>query len=130
MYVYQKSRNFVSEKKKNIINHLKQQQTMKKYFVQYTQTEAGLQPYLRSLSKGSHWIYQYETTDLQEALKVARKEIETTDLTKIEDLEYDLTDREYNLNVSRIDVLQADTDEDGEEIIDWVDFDSPGFWVE
>ena len=103
---------------------------MKKYFVQYTQTEAGLQPYLRSLSKASRWIYQYETADLQEALKVARKEIEATDLTKIEDLEYDLTDREYNLNVSRIDVLQVDTDEDGEEIIDWVDFDSPGFWVE
>lgn len=130
MYVYQKSRNFVSEKKKNIINHLQQQQTMKKYLVQYTQTEAGLQPYLRSLSKAPRWIYQYKTADLQEALKVARKEIEATDLTKIEDLEYDLTDREYNRNVSRIDVLQVDTDEDGEEIIDWVDFDSPEFWVE
>lgn len=100
---------------------------MKKFFVQFAQTTTGTQPTLRSLTKGNHLVCQYETTDFEDAINVAQKEIELSDFTNVEELEYNLTDDEYNQNVSWIEILE--TDEDGEEIIGWVDFDSPRFWV-
>ena len=101
---------------------------MKKFFVQYAPTTTDVQPFLKTLTKGNHMIYQYETTDLQDALNVARKEIEVSDLTNIKEIEYSLTDKEYNQNVSWIEILE--TDDSGNEIIGWVDFDSPRFLVE
>lgn len=100
---------------------------MKKFFVQFAQTTTGTQPTLSSLTKGNRLVCQYETTDLEDAINVAQKEIELSDFTNVEELEYNLTDEEYNQNVSWIEILE--TDEDGEEIIGWVDFDSPRFWV-
>ena len=100
---------------------------MKKYIVQYSPT-AGAQPLLQSLTKKAHFIYEFETTDLEEALKVAKKEIEVSDLTTIEELPYSPTDEEFYKNTTRIEILE--TDEDGEELIGWVEFDSPTYWLE
>lgn len=99
---------------------------MKKYIVQYSPT-AGAQPSLQSLTKKAHFIYEFETTDLEEALKVAKKEVEVSDLTTIEELPYSPTDEEFQKNAVKIEILETDEDE---EIIDWVDFDSPTYWLE
>ena len=100
---------------------------MKKYIVQYSQT-AGAQPSLQSLTKKAlHFIYEFETTDLEEALEVAKKEVEVSDLTTIEELPYSPTDEEFQKNTVRLEILEIDEDE---ENIDWVDFDSPTYWLE
>lgn len=105
----------------------KGKRTMKKYIVQYSQT-AGAQPSLQSLTKKApHFIYEFETTDLEEALEVAKKEVEVSDLTTIEELPYSPTDEEFQKNTVRLEILEIDEDE---ENIDWVEFDSPTYWLE
>ena len=99
---------------------------MKKYIVQYSPT-AGAQPSLQSLTKKAHFIYELETTDLEEALEVAKKEVEVSDLTTIEELPYSPTDEEFQKNAVKIEILEIDEDE---ENIDWVEFDSPTYWLE
>lgn len=73
------------------------------------------------------YVYQFETADLEEAKKVAKKETEVSDLMKIEELAYDPTDEEFNENATWVEILE--TDEDGEELIGWVEFDSPTYWL-
>lgn len=100
---------------------------MKKYIVLYSPT-AGAQLWLMSLTnKASDPIYQFETTDINEALEVAKKEVEVSDHTKIEELQYSPTDDEFYKNSSKIEILEMD--EDG-ELADCVEFDSPTYWVE
>ena len=73
------------------------------------------------------YVYQFETTDIEEAKKVAKEETEVSDLMKIEELAYDPTDEEFNENATWVEILE--TDEDG-EIIGEVEFDSPTDWIE
>ena len=99
---------------------------MKKYIVQYSQT-AGAQPSLQSLTKKApHFIYEFETTDLEEALKVAKKEVEVSDLTKIEESPYFPTEEEFYKNATWVEILEIG--EDG-EFIGMIEFDSPTYWL-
>ena len=99
----------------------------KKYIVQYSPT-AGAQLWLTSLSKkASDPIYQFETTDIDEAMEVAKKEVEVSDHTKIEELSYSPTDDEFYKNASKLEIIEMD--EDGEPV-GCVDFDSPAYWLE
>ena len=100
---------------------------MKKYIVMYSPIP-GAQPPLQSLTKKApEFVYKFETTDLEDALEVAKKEVDVSDLTKIEELPYSPTDEEFYKNTIRIEILE--TDEEGEELIGWVEFDSPTYWL-
>ena len=88
----------------------------------------GAQPPLQSLTKKTpECIYEFETTDLEEALEVAKKEVEVSGLTTVKELPYSPTDEEFYKNTIRIEILE--TDEEGEELIGWVEFDSPTYWL-
>ena len=68
---------------------------MKKFIVMYSPTP-GAQPSLQSLSKKApEFVYEFETTDLQKALEVAKKEVEVSDLTTVKELPYSPTDEEF-----------------------------------
>ena len=100
---------------------------MKKYIVQYSPT-AGAQLWLMSLTKkASDPIYQFETTDIDEALEVFKKEVELSVHKKIEELPYSPNDDEFYKNASKLEFLEMDEDGD---LADVVDFDSPTYWVE
>ena len=99
---------------------------MKKYIVQYWPTSTGAQPVLTSLTT-KKYVYQFETSDREEAIKVAKKETEVSDLDKIEELAYDPSDKEFNQNATWVEILE--TDEDG-ELIGEIEFDSPIYWIE
>lgn len=106
----------------------KGEEKMKKYIVQYLYTTANLQPYLRSLTKNvAKAVYQFETTDLEEAIKIVNKEIEVSDLPRIEDVDYDISDKEFNNYGTWIEILEFD---DEGELIGKVDFKSPTYWLE
>ena len=99
---------------------------MKKFIVMYSPTP-GAQPSLQSLSKKApEFVYEFETTDLQKALEVAKKEAEVSDLTTVKELPYSPTDEEFYKNTTRIEILE--TDEDG-EFIGMIEFDSPTYWL-
>ena len=101
---------------------------MKKYIVQYWPTTTSAQPPLMSRTdKTPDYVYQFETEDLEEAKKVAKRETEVSDLMKIEELAYDPTDKEFNENATWVEILE--TDEDG-ELIGEIEFDSPTYWIE
>ena len=100
---------------------------MKKYIVLYSPT-AGAQLWLMSLTKkASDPIYQFETTDRDEAMEIAKKEVEISDHTKIEDLSYLPTDDEFYKKASKVEILEIDEDGD---LVDCVEFDSPTYWTE
>lgn len=100
---------------------------MKKYIVLYSPT-AGAQLWLMSLTKkASDPIYQFETTDRDEAMEIAKKEVEVSDHTKIEDLSYSPTDDEFYKKASKVEILEIDEDGD---LVDCVEFDSPTYWTE
>ena len=97
---------------------------MKKYLVTYAPTP-GAQPPLQSLTKKApEFVYEFEATGLEEALEVAKKEVEVSDLTKIEESPYFPTEEEFYKNTTRIEILE--TDEDG-EFIGMIEFDSPTY---
>ena len=99
---------------------------MKKYIVMYAPTP-GAQPPLQSLTKKApEFVYEFRTTDLEKATRVAKKEVEVSDLTTIEELPYSPTDEEFYKNTTRIEILE--TDEDG-EFIGMIEFDSPTYWL-
>ena len=99
---------------------------MKKYIVMYAPT-SGAQPPLQSLTKKTpEYVYEFETTDLEEALEVAKKEVGISDLTTVKELTYSPTDEEFYKTTTRIEILE--TDDDG-ELIGWVEFDSPTYWL-
>ena len=100
---------------------------MKKYIVLYSPT-AGAQLWLMSLSKkASDPIYQFETTDRDEAMEVAKKEVEVSGHTKIEELSYSPTDAEFYKKASKVEILEIDEDGD---LVGGVEFDSPTYWTE
>ena len=100
---------------------------MKKYIVLYSPT-AGAQLWLMSLTnKASDPIYQFETTDREEAMEVAKKEVEVSGHTKIEELSYSPTDDEFYKKASKVEILEIDEDGD---LVDCVEFDSPTYWTE
>lgn len=95
-----------------------------KYIVHYSPT--GEQP-LQSLSKNApELVYEFETTELEEAMKVAKKEVEVSDLVKIEGLPYSWLEALFYKNVTRIEITERD--EDG-EFIGRVEFDSPTYFL-
>ena len=96
-----------------------------KYIVQYSPT--GEQQSLQSLSKNAtELVYEFETTELEEAMKVAKKEVEVSDLVKIEGLPYSWFESLFYNNVARIEITERD--EDG-EFIGRVEFDSPTYFL-
>ena len=100
---------------------------MKKYIVLYSPT-AGAQLWLMSLTKkASDTIYQFETTDRDEAMEVAKKEVDVSFHTKIEELSYSPTDDEFYKKASKVEILEIDEDGD---LVDCVEFDSPTYWTE
>ena len=100
---------------------------MKKYIVLYSPT-AGAQLWLMSLTKkASDTIYQFETTDRDEAMEIAKKEVKVSDHTKIEELSYSPTDDEFYKKASKVEILEIDEDGD---LVDCVEFDSPTYWTE
>lgn len=101
---------------------------MKKYIVQYWPTTSDLQPSLRSLTKNfAKAVDKFETTDLEEAIKIANKEIEVSDLARIDDVEYDISDNEFNKYATWVEILEFDEEE---ELIGEVNFKSPTYWLE
>lgn len=99
---------------------------MKKYIVQYWSTTSGLQPSLKSLTKNvAKAVDKFETTDLEEAIKVANKEIEVSDLTRIDDVDYDISDNEFYNYATWVEILEFDEG----ELIGEVDFKSPTCWL-
>ena len=100
---------------------------MKKYIVLYSPT-SGAQLWLMSLTKkASDPIYQFETTDRDEAMEVAKKEVEVSGHTKIEELSYSPTDDEFYKKASKVEILEIDEDGD---LVGSVEFDSPTYWTE
>ena len=100
---------------------------MKKYIVLYSPT-AGAQLWFMSLTKkASDPIYQFETTDRDEAMEVAKKEVDVSGHTKIEELSYSPTDDEFYKKASKVEILEIDEDGD---LVDCVEFDSPTYWTE
>ena len=100
---------------------------MKKYIVLYSPT-AGAQLWLMSLTKkASDPIYQFETTDRDEAMEIAKKEVKVSDHTKIEELSYSPTDDEFYKKASKVEILEIDEDGD---LVGSVEFDSPTYWTE
>lgn len=101
---------------------------MKKYIVQYWSTTSNLQPYLKSLTKNvAKAVDRFETTDLEEAIEIANKEIEVSDLTRIEDVDYDISDNEFYKYATWVEILEFDEEE---ELVGEVDFKSPTYWLE
>ena len=99
---------------------------MKKYIVMYAPTP-GAQPPLQSLTKKApEFVYEFRTTDLEKATRVAKKEVEVSDLTKIEESPYFPTEEEFYKNATWVEILE--TDEDG-EFIGMIEFDSPTYWL-
>lgn len=100
---------------------------MKKYIVLYSPT-AGAQLWLMSLTKkASDPIYQFETTDRDEAMEIAKKEVKVSDHTKIEELSYSPTDDEFYKKASKVEILEIDEDGD---LVGSVELDSPTYWTE
>ena len=98
-----------------------------KYIVQYSPTPTSFQqPLMSRTDKISDCVYQFETTELEEAMKVAKKEVEVSDLVKIEGLPYSWFESLFYNNVTRIEIIERD--EDG-EFIGMVEFDSPTYFL-
>ena len=99
---------------------------MKKYLVTYAPTP-GAQPPLQSLTKKApEFVYEFRTTDLEKATRVAKKEVEVSDLTKIEESPYFPTEEEFYKNATWVEILEIG--EDG-EFIGMIEFDSPTYWL-
>ncbi|WP_333615701.1 hypothetical protein [Bacteroides pyogenes] len=98
-----------------------------KYIVNYSQTESGLQNYLESISTPANPIYEKEFNTLKEAESFAKREVETTSLKKVEDLDFSPSEKETQTNVCHLEILSID--EDGE--IELLNHTSDcGLWIE
>lgn len=98
------------------------------YIVQYWCTIAARQPFLKSLTNNvAEAVYKFETTNLEEAIEIANKEIEVSGLTKINNICYDISNDEFYRYATWVEILKFD--ESG-ELIGEVYFKSPIYWLE
>src|SRR3712207_6990559 len=82
-----------------------------KYIVNYSQTESGLQNYLESISTPANPIYEKEFNTLKEAESFAKREVETTSLKKVEDLDFSPSEKETQTNVCHLEILSIDEED-------------------
>ena len=77
-------------------------------------------------------MYEKDFEKLEDALAFAEQEEKACTLTKVSDLEFSPTEDEYTRNVTFVDVLKVNYDEDGEfEDTDIVDRKNViEFWIE
>lgn len=105
---------------------------MKNFIVKYFETVSYSHPLESIKENPAHCVYEKDFEKLEDALAFAEQEEKACTLTKVSDLEFSPTEDEYTRNVTFVDVLKVNYDEDGEfEDTDIVDRKNViEFWIE
>lgn len=95
---------------------------MKRYLVLWSPNETDSQPPLETKSTGMKLVYSFSSKNMKEAEKVYQEELAMTSLTRVDDLDYEMSEEELRKHATTLQLIMIETSDHYAEIFDSSDY--------